>query len=185
MGGKLIECSSCHIAKYCGMQCFDTAKAFHDPVCKSILEANREIRTNCDVLNLTLNEAGISLCVIAAITLAPFLGPLIVDFDRMAPVHLCLLWCPRRNLCVFIDSTPIHYFVLKRGIHLPDRMMNVKVACILANFEPESREVTVYRHRIFPLEKVPDALKWVDEALHLFEEKYFQSILSSLFASVC
>ena len=185
MGGKLIECSSCHIAKYCGMRCFDTAKAFHDPVCKSILEANKEIHMNCDVLNLTLNEAGISLCVIAAITLAPFLGPLIVDFDRMAPVHLCLLWCPRRNLCVFINSTSIHYFVLKRGIHLPDRMMDIKAACILANFEPESRAVTVYKHRIFPLEKVPDALKWVDEALHLFEEEYFQSILSSLFASVC
>ena len=47
-------------------------------------------------------------------------------------------------------------------------MMGIKAACILANFEFESKTVTLYYHRIFPLEKIADALNWVDRAISAF-----------------
>ena len=54
MNGDPIECPNCHIARYCNQECFDKAKAVHYPVCKSILEANKE----CVKLGLLkLNDA--------------------------------------------------------------------------------------------------------------------------------
>ena len=40
---------------------------------------------------------------------------------------------------------------------------------MLASFDHES-EVTVYTHRIFPLEKVPNALNLVNETIRSYEE---------------
>ena len=182
MIGDLIECPNCHIARYCDQECFDTAKAVHYPVCKSILEANKEC-INFKLLKLNnvpplvkkddVNEGAISFCVIASMNASSPFGPKSdgltdgVDFYK-----LCLLACPRRHLCslVICPEGLTHFFVARHGRHLPDQVMGIKAACVLANFDFESETVTVYYHRIFPLEKIPDALNWVDRAIRAFEQ---------------
>ena len=47
--------------------------------------------------------------------------------------------------------------------------MEIKAACILANFDSESMTITVYKHRIFPFDKVLGALKWVEKTLRVAE----------------
>ena len=181
LNGTLIECPSCHIARYCKQQCFDMAKAVHHPVCKSILEANMECVSYDNVFTLgnesppvqdVRNRAGISLCVIVTLTSTQPSGPQSVtsDLNTLFPFHGCLLTCPQRSHCGIVESAIIHHFIAKHGCHLPDHMTDIKAACILANFDPESRIITVYKHRIFPLEKVPDAFSWVDRTLHVLEQ---------------
>ena len=169
------ECPSCHIATYCSQQCCGRAKPVHDPACKSVLEANEE-RHVYDVWPLSNapsemdhdeNRAGISLCIIATVTLT---RPRSVVEALDIPYHLCLLMCPRRKVWTLIDSAIIHHFIAIHGRHCPNRMMDTKAACILANFDSESKLVTVYKHRIFPLEKVPDASKWLDRTFDAFEQ---------------
>ena len=169
------ECPSCHIATYCSQQCCDRAKLVHDPACKSVLEANEELHvyevwplSNApSEMDHDENRAGISLCIIATVTLT---RPRSVVEALDIPYHLCLLMCPRRKVWTLIDSAIIHHFIAMHGSHCPNRMIDTKAACILANFDSESKLVTVYKHRIFPLEKVPDASKWLDKTFDAFEQ---------------
>ena len=164
------ECLNCHIAVYCCQQCCDRAKPVHDPICKSILEANKELFVE-DLWPLSnapsqvdyeANRSGNSLCIIANVTLTHVSG----EEARDIPYHLCLLICPQRKVWSLVYSVIIHHFIAIHGSHCPDRMMDTKAASILANFDSESKLITVYKHRIFPLEKVPDALMWLDHALN-------------------
>ena len=159
---NMFECPECHIAKYCNKLCFDQAKAIHGFVCKSILEANK---TSCiRELRFFESEAvqedhdqqriGISMCVITTLGLTAH--------------ELCLV-CPEANCWTSIDSSDLYFLVLKHGIHVPHRMTNAKAACILAHIEPDSQKLTYYTHRIFSLDKVPEALKLVDKTFELFE----------------
>ena len=175
MNSAVVECPNCFVARYCTKQCSDAAKTVHNPVCKSILAANKET-VDCDELrNLSntlrpakegnLNRAGLSLCVVIALT---GLQSGYANFRYACTVrNICLLVFPQQNLWTCFDSSIVHYFTLAYGSHLPDYMMDMKAACILANLESESRTVTVYTHRIFPLEKVPDAFSLVERSLHL------------------
>ena len=182
MIGDPIECPSCHIARYCNQECFDKAKAVHYPVCNSILEANKE-RVNFQLLRLndapplgekeSVNEDAISLCVIASLNVSPSIGSksdMLIDGLKLC--RYCLLACPQRHLCSVVECTDglTHYFVARQGRHIPDQVMGIKAACVLANFDLESETITVYYHRIFPLEKVPDALNWVDRAMRALEQ---------------
>ena len=176
--GDPIECPNCHIARYCNQECFDKAKAVHYPVCKSILASNKECahfellklnNTPPLVKNVCGNGSAISFCVIAILNLSPPFGSksdmLIDELDFSS---LCLVICPQRHLCSMVNcpTTLIPYFVARHGHHV----MGIKAACVLANFNCESETVTVYYHRIFPLEKIPDALNWVDRAINAFEQ---------------
>ena len=51
-------------------------------------------------------------------------------------------------------------------------MMDIKVASILANFDPESQTVTVFSHRVFSVDKVSSNWNWVEKALTLFCERF-------------
>ena len=179
MNGDPIECPNCHIARYCNQECFDKAKAVHYPVCKSIVEANKEC---ADFKLLKLNDApplaekgdvsgdAISFCVIASLNASPFGPKSDMLIDGLDVWKLCLLACPQRHFCslVMCQKGQTHDFVARHGRHLPDQMMGIKAACILANFDFESETVSLYYHRIFPLEKIPDALNWVDRAISAF-----------------
>ena len=163
--GDFIECSSCLVARYCGKQCFDTARDVHSFVCNSILEANKE----CQPLRLLSSspikadcqrKAGNCLCVITAL------------FNVFGPdeplARICILTCPQRNLCTVLNSVDLYSFVMFHGVLFQESMMDIKAASILANFDPESHTVTVYWHRIFPVDKVPNGWKWVNRSLDLF-----------------
>ena len=182
MNGDPIKCPNCHIARYCNQECSDKAKAVHYPVCKSILEANKEC-VNFKLLKLNnepplaeeddVNRDAISFCVIASLNLSPPFGPksdLLINGLNF--YKFCLLTCPQRRLCSVVECPKglTHYFVARHGRHLPDQVMGIKAACVLANFDFESETVTVYYHRIFPLEKVPDAFNWVDKAIRALEQ---------------
>ena len=149
--GDFIECPSCLVARYCGKQCFDTARDVHSFVCNSILEANKE----CQPLRLLSDSpikaacqriAGNCLCVITAL------------FNVFGPdeplARTCILTCPQRNLCTVLNSVDLYSFVMFHGVLIQESMMDIKAASILANFDPESHTVTVYWHRIFPVDKV-------------------------------
>ena len=60
---------------------------------------------------------------------------------------------------------------MTNGFHVQESMMDIKVASILANFDSETETVTVYGHRIFPVDKVPNGWNWVDKTLDLFVQK--------------
>ena len=160
-----IECSSCLIARYCSKQCFDTARDVHSFVCNSILEANKE----CQPLQLLFSspikaackrKAGNCLCLVTALFsvsgTAEFCG------------RICLLTCPQRNLHTVLKSADLHSFVMIHGALIKESMMDIKAASILANFDPVSDTVTVYWHRIFPVDKVPNGWNWVNRSLDLF-----------------
>ena len=160
-----IECPSCLVARYCGKQCFDTARDVHSFVCNCILEANKE----CQPLRLLSSSpikaacqriAGNCLCVITA--LFNVFGP-----DQPL-ARICILTCPQRNLCTVLNSLDLYSFVMFHGVLIQESMMDIKAASILANFDPESHTVTVYWHRIFPVDKVPNGWKWVNRSLDLF-----------------
>ena len=160
-----IECSSCLVARYCGKQCFDTARDFHSFVCNSILEANKE----CQRLQLLPNSpvkadcqriAGNCLCVITA--LFNVLGP------AESRGRICILTCPQRNLHTVLDSKALYCFVMIHGALMKESMLDIKAASILANIDCESHTVTVYWHRIFPVDKVPNGWNWVNRSLDLF-----------------
>ena len=192
MDSDVIECPSCRVARYCGQPCSDAAKTVHNPVCKSILESNKAC-VDYDVFTLSGSPlpahedhdgkgADNSLCVIANVTLANVSGPLsdVEGMDTTDPFHCCLLMYPEKNLWTVIASPVIHHFISMYGIHHPDSMMDIKAACILANFDSESKKITVYMHRIFRLKKVPGAFDWVDRALKLYEQHFYEAFLKAL-----
>ena len=161
----VIECSSCLVARYCGKQCSDTARDVHSFVCNSILEANKE----CQPLQLLFSspikaackrKAGNCLCLVTALFIvsgtAEFWG------------RICILTCPQRHLHTVLKSADLHSFVMIHGALIKESMMDIKAASILANFDPVSDTVTVYWHRIFPVEKVPNGWNWVNRSLDLF-----------------
>ena len=161
----VIECSSCLVARFCSRQCSDTARDVHSFVCNSILEANKE----CQPLQLLFSspikaacqrKAGNCLCVITALFIV--LGP------AESRGCVCILTCPQRNLHTVLKSVELYSFVMLHGALIKESMMDVKAASILANFDPESHTVTVYWHRIFPVEKVPNGWNWVNRSLDLF-----------------
>ena len=160
-----IECSSCLVARYCSKQCSDTARDVHSFVCKSILEANKE----CQPLQLLFSspikaacqrKAGNCLCVITAL--------FIVRGPAESSGRICILTCPQRNLHTVLKSKNLHSFVMIHGALVKESMINIKAASILAKFDPESDTVTVYWHRIFPVDKVPNGWNWVNRSLDLF-----------------
>ena len=155
--GDWIECSSCLVARYCSKQCFHSGKAVHSFVCNSIREANKV----CEPLRLLSNspmKAGISLCVVAALSF-----PSVDEFDD----GICLL-SPGWNLCTVLRSQNVHAFTLMHGSPMQESMMDIKAASILAKFDPESHTVTVYWHRIFPVDKVPNGWNWVNRSLDFY-----------------
>lgn len=164
-----IECSSCLVARYCSKQCSDTARDVHSFVCNSILEANKicqplrllsssPIKADCQ------SKAGNYLCVITA--LFTVLGP-VESFGRT-----CILTCPQRNLHTVLKSATLYRFVMIYGVLIKESMTDIKAASILANFDPESHTVTVYWHRIFPVDKVPNGWNWVNRSLDLFAKSF-------------
>ena len=82
--------------------------------------------------------------------------------------RICILTCPQRNLHTVLKSVHLHSFVMFHGVLIKESMLDIKAASILANFDPESQTVTVYWHRIFPVEKVPNGWNWVNRSLDLF-----------------
>ena len=163
--GDFMECSSCLVARYCSKQCFDTARDVHSLVCNSILEANKECQSFRLLSNSPTNaacqrQAGNCLCVVTA--LFRVFGPA-KSFARN-----CILTCPQHNLYTLINSEDLHVFVMIHGDLITESMMDMKAASILANFDPESHTVTVYWHRIFPVDKVPNGWNWVNRSLDLF-----------------
>ena len=182
LNGDPIECPNCHVARYCDQECFDMAKPIHHSVCKAILAANKEC-VNFKLLKLNdtpplvkkgdVNGGAISFCVIASLNVSPPFGPnsdMLTDY--LYRCKLCLMICPQLHLCslVYHPMGLTHYFVARHGRHLPDQVMGIKAACVLANFDLESETITLYYHRIFPLEKIPDALNWVDRAMRALEQ---------------
>ena len=106
--------------------------------------------------------------MIASLNVSPPFEPISdMLIDGLRVYKFCLLACPQRHLCSLVECPKglIHYFVARHGRHLPDQVLGIKAACVLANFDLESETITVYYHRIFPLEKIPDALNWVDRAV--------------------
>ena len=163
--GNFIKCSSCLVARYCSKQCSDAARDVHSFVCNSILEANKE----CQPLQLLSSspikadcqrKAGNCLCVITAL--------LIVLAPAESRGGISILTCPQRNLHTVLKSADLYSFVMIHGAPIKESMMDIKAASILANFDPESHTVTVYWHRIFPVDKVPNGWKWVNRSLDLF-----------------
>ena len=161
----VIECSSCLVARYCGRQCSDTARDVHSFVCNSILEANKE----CHPLQLLFSspikaacqrKAGNCLCVITALFIGR--GP------AESRGRICILTCPQRNLHTVLISKNLHCFVMIHGALVKESMMDIKAASILANFDPDFQTVTVYWHRIFPVDKVQNGWNWVNRSLDLF-----------------
>ena len=160
-----IECSSCLIARYCSKQCFDTARDVHYFVCNSILEANKECQplqllSNSPIKAACQRKADNCLCVVTALFSMS-------DPGESGPC-ICILTCPQRNLYTVLNSEHLHSFVMIHGRLIQENMMDIKAASILANFDPGSHTVTVYWHRIFPVEKVPNGWNWVNRSLDLF-----------------
>ena len=163
--GDFIECSSCLVARFCSRQCSDTARDVHSFVCNSILEANKECQplrllSSSPIKAACQRKAGNCLCVITA---------LFNEFGPDEPLaRICILTYPQRKLCTVLNSVDLYSFVMFHGVLFQESMMDIKAASILANFDPESHTVTVYWHRIFPVDKVPNGWKWVNRSLDLF-----------------
>ena len=157
-----IECPSCHVARYCSNKCFDSAQAVHSFVCNSIREANHKCYPLSPLPNsakkAASQEAGFSLCIITAVTVS-------LSKD---PEGICLLCCPERILHTVLRSRDIYAFTMMNGSPVQESMMDIKAASILAKFDPESHTVTVYWHRIFAVDKVPNGWNWVNKALDFF-----------------
>ena len=171
--GDWIECPSCYVARYCSQQCFDTAKDFHYAVCNSILEGNKESEPLWPLVNPSVKvsgqvEAGCSLCVCATVNV--FTAD--EDGTTKVLVRVCLLTCPERNFFTVLRSTKIHDLIMIHGSPIKESMMDIKVASILANFDPESQTVTVFSHRVFSVDKVSSNWNWVEKALTLFCERF-------------
>ena len=171
--GDWIECPSCYVARYCSQQCFDTAKNFHYAVCNSFLEGNKESEPLWPLVNPSVKvsvqvEAGCSLCVCAAVNV--FTAD--EDGTTKVLVRVCLLVCPERNFFTVLRSTKIHDLIMIHGSPIKESMMDIKVASILANFDPESQTVTVFSHRVFSVDKVSSSWNWVEKALTLFCERF-------------
>ena len=161
----VIECSSCLVARFCSRQCSDTARDVHSFVCNSILEANKECQplqllSSSPIKAACQRKAGNCLCLVTALFIvsgtAEFWG------------RICILTCPQRNLHTVLKSADLHSFVMIHGALIKESMMDIKAASILANFDPVSDTVTVYWHRIFPVDKVPNGWNWVNRSLDLF-----------------
>ena len=179
--GIVIECPNCHVARYCSMQCSNAAKSVHNPVCKSFLEANKQC-VDCDEFRKVSNtpspakegdrnRTGLSLCVVIAFN-SLYSSELQSDpanlLHTSTACYPCLLACPQQNLWTLYFSHIMHHLTVIYGTNLPHHMMDLKAACVVANFDFESMTVIAYNHRIFPLEKVPDAFRWVEKTLPLF-----------------
>ena len=163
--GDFIECSSCLVARYCSKQCSDTARDVHSFVCNSILEANKECQplqllSSSPIKAACQRKAGNCLCVITALSIV--LGP------AESRGRICILTCPLRNLHTVLKSADLYSFVMIHGVPIKESMMDNKAASILANFDPDSHTVTVYWHRIFPVDKVQNGWNWVNRSLDLF-----------------
>ena len=159
--GDFIECSSCLVARFCSRQCSDTARDVHSFLCNSILEANKkcqplQLLSSSPIKAACQRKAGNCLCVITALFVV--LGP-------AESRDICILTCPQRNLHTVLKSIALHDFVMIHGALIKESMMDIKAASILANFDPESDTVTVYWHRIFPVDKVPNGWNWVNRSL--------------------
>ena len=164
--GDFIECSSCLAARFCSRQCSDTARDVHSFVCNSILEANKkcqplQLLSSSPIKAACQRKAGNCLCVITALFVV--LGP-----AEARGCDICILTCPQRNLHTVLKSADLHDFVMIHGALIKESRMDIKAASILANFDPESDTVTVYWHRIFPVDKVPNGWNWVNRSLDLF-----------------
>lgn len=171
--GDWIECPSCYVARYCSKQCLDTAKAIRYAVCKSILEASKESEPLWPLVNPSVKvsgqaEARCSLCVSAAVNVCTAEE----DDTTKALVRTCLLTCPVRNFFTVLHSPIIHDFIMTHGSPIKESMMDIKVASILANFDPESQIVTVFSHRVFSIDKVSGGWNWAEKALNLFCERF-------------
>ena len=163
--GDFIECSSCLVARFCSRQCSDAARDVHSFVCNSILEANKEwqplqLLSSSPVKAACQRKAGNCLCVITALSIV--LGP------AESRGRICILTCPLRNLHTVLKSKDLYSFVMIHGVPIKESMMDNKAASILANFDPDSHTVTVYWHRIFPVDKVQNGWNWVNRSLDLF-----------------
>ena len=172
-----VECSSCLVARYCSKRCFDSAKTVHSFVCNSILEANKECEplqtlTNSPLKGIRRHDGDIStLCVIAAVS-APQEHKTSDTGGKLNVLSsFSLLTCPQRDLYTLLHSRKVHELIMTNGFHVQESMMDIKVASILANFDSETETVTVYGHRIFPVDKVPNGWNWVDKTLDLFVQK--------------
>ena len=159
--GDFIECSSCLVARFCSRQCSDTARDVHSFLCNSILEANKkcqplQLLSSSPIKAACQRKAGNCLCVITALFVV--VGP-------AEARDICILTCPQRNLHTVLKSIALHDFVMIHGALIKESMMDIKAASILANFDPESDTVTVYWHRIFPVDKVPNGWNWVNRSL--------------------
>ena len=169
--GNFIECASCLVARYCSKQCSDTARNVHSFVCNSILEANKvckplQLLSSSPIKADCQRKAGNCLCVITALFIV--LGPV----ESLGPT--CILTCPLRKLHTVVKSTDLYSFVMIHGGLIKESMMHIKAASILANFDPESDTVTVYWHRIFPVDKVPNGWTWVNRSLDLFAKSFMR-----------
>ena len=163
--GDVIECSSCLVARFCSRQCSDSARDVHSFVCNSILDANKECQplqllSSSPIKAACQRKAGNCLCVITALFIV--LGP------AESRGRICILTCPQRNLHTVLKSEDLHSFVMIHGVLIKESMLDIKAASILANFDTDSHTVTVYWHRIFPVEKVPNGWNWVNRSLDLF-----------------
>ena len=164
--GDFIECFSCLVARFCSRQCSDTARDVHSFVCNSILEANKkcqplQLLSSSPIKAACQRKAGNCLCVITALFVIS--GP-----AEARGCDICILTCPPRNLHTVLKSADLHDFVMIHGALIKESRMDIKAASILANFDPESDTVTVYWHRIFPVDKVPNGWNWVNRSLDLF-----------------
>ena len=173
--GDFIECSSCLVARYCSKQCSDTARDVHSFVCNSILEANKVCRplwllSSSPIKVDCQRKAGNCLCVVTAL--------LIVLAPAESRGRICILTCPQRNLHTVLKSADLYSFVMIHGVPIKESMMDIKAASILANFDPESDTVTVYWHRIFPVDKVPNGWNWVNRSLDLFAKSFSREVTS-------
>ena len=164
--GDFIECFSCLVARFCSRQCSDTARDVHSFVCNSILEANKkcqplQLLSSSPIKAACQRKAGNCLCVITALFVIS--GP-----AEARGCDICILTCPPRNLHTVLKSADLHDFVMIHGALIKESRMDIKAASILPNFDPESDTVTVYWHRIFPVDKVPNGWNWVNRSLDLF-----------------
>ena len=157
-----IECPSCHVARYCCMKCFDTAQAVHSFVCNSIREANKcyPLLLPNSAKEAASQEAVFSLVVVTAVT-----GSFMANFNA-----ICVLCYPERVFPVVLQNHDLYAYIMIHGSPVQESMMDIRAASMLAKFDPEFHTVTVFWHRIFPVDKVPNGWNWVSKALYVFSQ---------------